>query len=470
MSRHRELVLLCLFAFGVAVVASLGIGARATYGAQTTADEPQYLLSALSLWEDGDLDISDELADERYREFHEADLPEQTVALEDGRRVSPHDPLLPLLLAVPMGLGGWVVAKATLAVVGGAVAALTVWTARHRLGLSPSTAYLTAGVFWLAPPLAVYSTQVYPEIVAAFAVLAGFSALVGLFERRGRIVLVLAVIALPWLAVKYVPVATVLAFAGLVRAGKGRRFPLLTMFAVAGVVYVAGHLVIFDGLTAYAAGDHFVGGEFTSVGSEINLWGRSTRLIGLLVDRGFGIAAWQPAFLIMPLVAGWAIARRREHGVATALWLVVAGWLVATFVALTMHGWWFPGRQLVVVLPIAVLLVGVWVDEARSRRLRLVVPLGLLGVVAYVFLAVEGLQESLTWVVDFGATANPFYRVVRTVLPDYMAPGTTTWVLHGVWTSVALVLGWLGWRSRARGSSSRAPESSKATNHERVLT
>jgi hypothetical protein len=242
------------------------------------------------------------------------------------------------------------------------------------------------------------------------------------------------------------------------------------MFAVAGVVYVAVHLVIYEGLTAYAAGDHFVGGEFTAVGSEVNLWGRSTRLIGLLVDRGFGIGAWQPAFLIMPLVAGWAIARRRQHGVATALWLLVAGWLVATFVALTMHGWWFPGRQLVVVVPIAVLLVGVWVDEARSRRLRLIFALGLVGVVAFVFLAVEGLQESLTWVVDFGATANPFYRVLRAVLPDYMAPGTTTWVLHGVWTSVALVMGWLGWRNRAGESSFQAAESSNATNHERAFS
>ena len=38
------------------------IGARATYGAKTTADEPQYLLTALSIAEDFDLDISDEIA------------------------------------------------------------------------------------------------------------------------------------------------------------------------------------------------------------------------------------------------------------------------------------------------------------------------------------------------------------------------------------------------------------------------
>lgn len=471
MSLRRDLLLLCLFGIAVAAVAALGIGARATYGAQTTADEPQYLLSALSLWEDGNLDIGDELAEEQYRGFHEADLPQQTVALGDGRRVSPHDPLLPLLLAVPMGLGGWVAAKATLAVLGGGLAALTVWTARHRLRVSGTTAYLTTALFALAPPLAVYSTQVYPEIVAALVLLAGFAALIGPFERKGRLVLAIAVIALPWLAVKYVPVAAVLAVGGLTKAGRDRRLWLLTGFAVAGLAYVVGHVVIYDGLTAYAAGDHFVGGEFTAVGNEVNLWGRSTRLIGLLVDRGFGIAAWQPAFFLLPLAAGWAVARRREQSVAIALWLIVTGWLVATFVALTMHGWWFPGRQIVIVLPIIVVLIAAWVDEVPTTRRRLVVPLGIAGIVAFGFLVGEGLHGRLTWVVDFGSTLNPFYRAVSKVLPGYMAADDLTWILHGAWVATALTLGWLAWRNASsRGAKARAPGFNQQRDQERVST
>lgn len=469
MSRRSELLLLGLFGLGVAAVAAIGIGVRATHGAQTTADEPQYLLSASSLWEDGDLDIADELDDERYRDFHEANLPEQTLLMEDGRRISPHDPLLPLLLAVPVELGGWVAAKATLAVLGGALAALTVWCARHRFGVSNSTAYLTVGLFAVAPPLAVYSTQIYPEIVAALLLLGGFAALVGPYERAGRVVLVLSVIALPWLAVKYVPVAAVLAVAGVVKADKGRRLWLLAVFAVAGVVYLAGHLIIYDGLTAYSAGDHFVGGEFTAVGSQVDLWGRSTRLIGLLADRGFGIAAWQPAFLLLPVVAGWALARRRRAEVTSAMWLLVVGWLVATLVALTMHGWWFPGRQVVVVLPLAVLLIAAWVDEARNTGLRLLVPLGALGVVAFAYLVVEGLNHRLTWAVDFGATDNPFYRAMAVALPDYMAPGPITWFLHGAWVVTAVVLGWWGWRI-GRVQVGEAPPFDEQANQERALT
>jgi 4-amino-4-deoxy-L-arabinose transferase-like glycosyltransferase len=82
-----------------------------------------------------------------------------------------------------MGLGGWVAAKAGVAVLGGAVAALLAWTMITRLGVSVKTAVLTSAVFALSPPLAIYSTQVYPELPAALALLAGFGAVVGPFDR-----------------------------------------------------------------------------------------------------------------------------------------------------------------------------------------------------------------------------------------------------------------------------------------------
>ena len=69
--------------------AATGIGTSATYSARVTADEPQYLLSAISLAEDHDLDIADELAERRWLAFHSSQLPEQTKLLSGGRRLSP---------------------------------------------------------------------------------------------------------------------------------------------------------------------------------------------------------------------------------------------------------------------------------------------------------------------------------------------------------------------------------------------
>ena len=450
--------------------AATGIGARATYGARVTADEPQYLLSAISLAEDHDLDIADELAERRWRAFHAVELPEQTRLLPGGRRLSPHDPLLPLLLAGPVALGGWVGAKLALAAMAGALAALLVWTAVRRLGVGLVPALAAVGVMALSPPLAVYATQVYPELPAALAVAVGLAAVTGPPGRRGPgwwVAAGLAVVALPWFGVKYAPVAAVLALAVAWRlaappptrpGGAWGWRPLLAWagaLALAGVVYVAAHLAIYGGLTPYAVGDHFVGGELDVVGTEPNYLGRSTRLAGLLTDREFGLIAWQPAWLLaVPALA--ALARRRTGGWAAVTGVLAAGWLTASFVALTMHGWWWPGRQVVAVLPAAVLVLAWWAGQAGRSRVALLAGVGALGVVNLAWVLAEARAGRLTLVVDFMATTSPLYRAWSVLLPALRTPeGWWTWVLHGLWLAVLAGAAVLGWRGAGRQPAGR---------------
>ena len=137
--------LLVVVALVVAAGALAALPARATNLARTTADEPQYLLSAISLAEDRDLDISDELREERWREFHEVELPRQTEPRADGSELSPHDPLLPLLLAVPVAIGGWWGAKVALALLAGLLAAVTTWVAVRRFAVRPAVAAGSSG-------------------------------------------------------------------------------------------------------------------------------------------------------------------------------------------------------------------------------------------------------------------------------------------------------------------------------------
>jgi hypothetical protein len=438
--------------------AAAGIRVPATHGALTTADEPQYLLTAISLAADRDLDIADELAAGRWRAFHAPPLPEQTEPLASGRRLSPHDPLLPLLLAAPVAAGGWAGAKLAMAGLAGLLAGLLLWTAVRRFGVPVGTGLLVVAVFALSPPLAVYGTQIYPELPAALAALAAVAALTapGPPGRAGVVVVGAAVAALPWLAVKYVPVAAVLALLAvwrLLRGGARRRaLALAAGLVAAGVAFVVLHRWWYGGWTPYAAGDHFVAGELTAVGSDPDYLGRSRRLLGLLTDRGFGLAAWQPAFLLaVPALA--ALLRRRPAGWAAVALPLAAGWLVATFLALTMHGWWFPGRQVVVVLPLAVLAVASW---ASSRRRRVAVAVGGgVGVVAYAWLVADGLAGRVAWAVDFFATGNPAYRAWRLVLPDYLTVTATTWVLHAAW--LAVLAGWAAAAWRQAGTVAGEP-------------
>jgi hypothetical protein len=454
LSTRRLTAVLALVGVGVFLWVAPTAGARATYGARTTADEPQYLLTALSLAEDRNLDVGDERARGAYRDFHEADLPVQESIRDDGTRIVPHDPLLPLVLAVPVALGGWLAAKLTLAALAGALAAAMVWVAVRRFAVPVGVAVLAVLAFSLAAPLAFYGTQVYPELPAALAVTLGVAALTGPLRRGGLVLLAAVAVALPWLSVKYVAVAAALVGVALVRLWRrGDRAPVMAVVGVlgaAGIVYLAAHQVIYDGWTVYASGDHFdaAGGEATVIGVDPDYLGRSARLAGLLTDRGFGLAAWQPAFLLaVPAVV--ALLRARPRGWDALAVPLAAGWLNATFVALTMHGWWWPGRQVVVVLPCAVLAVAWW--AGRYERVRPWLLAGaVVGAATVAWLTTEVLLGHRRLVIDFEGTADPLYRLWRLVLPDgRRLPGGTD-ALRALWYVALAGLALWGWRSRSR--------------------
>ena len=450
---RTALVLVALIAFAASAA---GIEVSGSHGAQTTGDEPHYLLSALSLGEDGNLDVSDEIARRAYLPFDGEAILTQAEDRGDGRLIEPHDPLLPAILAVPMVLGGWVLAKLVLAGFAAALAAVMLWTAVRRLGVPLRPATAVVALLSATAPLAVYGSEVYPELPAALAVAVALAALMGPLGRGGLWALGLGVVALPWLSVKYTPVALLLAAIGLWllwRAGRARTAGVLVgALAAAAIAHVAVHLAIYDGLTPYASGSHFTGGELTVVGDDPHYVGRSRRLVGLMVDRDFGLAAWQPAWLlVVPAVA--ALAARRPRGAGALGLTLLTGWLMATFVALTMQGWWFPGRQLVVVLPAAVLAIAWWAG-AGGRRLAAVMVLGAVGAFTYAWLLVEGLSGRVTWAADLQTTANPIYRGMRSALPDYLHVTGGTWLLHWAWLAAGLAV---GAATYARERSARVP-------------
>lgn len=434
-SLRGAMVVVALVAAGAAAA---GIGVRGSYDAQTTGDEPHYLMTAVSLAEDGDLDVRNQYQAQAYRPFHEIDLMPQARPLPGGRLVEPHDPLLPAILVPGVALGGWVGAKLTLTVLAGALAALTLWIAVRRLAVPVRPAAAVVGVLSASAPLAAYGAQVYPELPAALAVAVAVAALTGPLRRGGLAAVAAAVVALPWLSVKYAPVAAALAGLALwmlVRRGRARTAAgLAGALAVAGLAFIGAHEALYGGATPYAAGAHFVDGELTVVGASPDYLGRSRRLVGLLVDRDFGLAAWQPAWLLaVPAVA--ALAARRPRGAGTLLLPLAVGWAVATFVALTMQGWWFPGRQLVVVLPVAVLAIAWWA-RGGGRRLALAVALGLVGVSVHAWVVAEGLLGTMAWAVDLQSASHPLYRAWREVLPDYLNVSPSTWALHWAWAAL----------------------------------
>jgi hypothetical protein len=377
----------------------------------------------------------------------------QTATRPDGRRLSPHDPLLPVLLAVPMGLGGWFAARLALAALAGVLAGLLLWTAVRRFAVPPGLAVPGVALATATAPLAVYGQQVYPELPGALAALAAVAALTAPRPTpRTLTVLALAVIALPWLSVKYAPVGAALVLVALVRVPRKAAAALTAALAAGGIVYLAAHKAIYGGITAYASGDAFQGsGEFGVVGFHPDYPGRSIRLLGLLIDRDFGLAAWQPAlFLLVPALAA-VLVRRPPHWPVLVVPLL-AGWVVATWVALTMQGFWWPGRQLVVVLPLAVLVILVWLEDG-PRKLAL--GLAALGVAYYGTLLVTGHFGRTRWVL--APDDLRLHRPAALLLPDDRDLGTADVVRYGLWVAVTVLIALRTARraSRARAASRR---------------
>ncbi len=458
----------CLVGVAVALWCAPGAWARAATGARTTADEPQYLLSAISLAEDRSLDISDERSDGRYRDFHAAGLPLQEEIRADGSRVSPHDPLLPALLAVPVAAGGWLVAKLVLAAVAGTLAALLVWLAEVRFGVRRRVAVVVVLAFASSAPFAVYATQVYPELPAALvvtlalALVTGPPPLGGFAARRDALALVVLTSCLVWLSVKYAPIGVAFGTAGILRSRA--RTVLVVAGLASAAIFAILHMRWYGGFTPYAAGAHFGDGQLAVLGDRPDYPARSVRVAGLIVDRDFGLAAWQPAYLLA-LPAVGAFVRCRPGGWLPVTLVLIAGWLNAAFLALTMHGWWFPGRQVVVVLPCVVLLVAWWCARVGPRAAALLAALGALGASLYAWLVLQSFTTDLRIVTTFAELAHPWWRALGVVLPDGRGDRPIDGLLLAAWAAIAVAAITLGWRrAGARASIDDGCRASSASD------
>jgi hypothetical protein len=350
------------------------LGLRAFDHSGYAGDEPRFLLTAKSIADDGDVNVFDEYRSNAYRSFYKHKLSSGGVPDRAQRTLyEPGGLGFPLLLAPAYIVGGahgvelFLAALAALAVALAYMLALRVVPDPWALGAS-----IAVGI---SPPLLAYSTTVYPEL-AGGALLAGAALLgLGAAERPARppvfgCFLLLAL--LPWLSVRLVPAGLAIALYVIARLRRQRHGLLALMGAeIAGfsaALFVGLNEGFYGGVTPYAAlppGLHATGasslGEYT---------GRAPRLVGLFLDRNVGLVRWAPV-LLLGFVGVWLLWRGHRERLAQAVpgyrtMASAAGicaaaiglqLLVAAFVAPVVDGPWFPGRQLIAVLPLSIPLV-----------------------------------------------------------------------------------------------------------------
>jgi hypothetical protein len=425
---------------GLVFVGSIGL--RASRGASITGDEPFYLLTTQSLLDDGDLDLRQQYERRSYEEFfdHPDGLWQQSVPRADGVLLSPHNPGLSVLVIPGFVLGGLVGVQIQLLLMAAATFALAFALARAVTGAAAWSWWTTLGVGVCATPF-VYATEVYPEAPAALALVGALAAIV-LGPRRigvGRAVAIVALLsAIPWLGVKYLPLSVVVGAWLIWRATPRARAVAVGLAAVSGAAFAGWHLDVFGGLTPYGVNTVYAGGSTSEIMAEhVSFVDRVYRLWGLFVDRRFGIGRWGPLLLLA--VPGCVLAWRRGGAARVVAGLIAVQLGIATFVVITMMGWWFPGRTMMTVLPLAVIPV-VEVARAGGRiARRAIVGLGAWSALTTALLSVAGHRGEVVVAVDpFTMSAAPF-RIVGGLFPDYRAWTAGTWMLTVAWLAVAAV-------------------------------
>ncbi len=360
---------LVLFALLLAAYAAT-LGIPATDTGTYAPGEARHLLAAESIVSDLDVDLRDEERARAYAAWTDERL-EPAAGLTGGRLHEPTGVGFPLLIAPAYALAGPTGAEllvaALLAVAFVAAAALA-----RRLVPDP-WATTAAAVVGLSPVAVGWSTTVSPEPVAAAAV--AVAALGALRVRedptlRSALPAAVAIGALPWLDVKFLPVTALCAIA-LARWMRRRRqgwrgFVALEVVLVSAVAYLTVNERLYGGLTPYAPAP----GSPTGATGVLEHLERAPRLAGAWLDPDAGLLVWAP-FGALAFLGLWLLGRALRERLAVALPGVVdleatAGFLaaivavqllVATFLAPRLaEATAFPGRELLVALPAAAAL------------------------------------------------------------------------------------------------------------------
>ncbi|MCP1621618.1 hypothetical protein [Pseudomonas nitroreducens] len=310
---------------------------------QVTGDEPHYLVIADGIARDGSFDVSQAYA----REFAERRIFPAGLAPADAvpgpsnshglpgpnGLFSGHNVGLPLLLALPLKLGGMLGSKLFMILLSSWGVVLA-WKLSRHYGASTKLAMLAVVALTTALPMLPAANQIYPDLLAGLICLSGLYWLATpQYQRRTLTVLgyALAVAFLPWLQIKFSAAGLVLVLAATWLSIQQRRDAIRTLLWP---VAFGLSILLLASYNLYAYGK--MSGPYQSDALEISANALMV-LVGLLVDQNQGMLLQNPMLMLGAL---FLVPLARREPMLMGTWLLV---FLALLVPNAMHPNWYGG-------------------------------------------------------------------------------------------------------------------------------
>ena len=443
--------------------------------APTASDEPHYLLIVQSIVFDHDLDLANDYAGQRYYEFYPEPLPDVHGIHVGNAIYSLRDMGLPVLAVIPYALAGRTGVLALICLFGALLAA-QLYLLLRDLAFDRRVALLAVAATVFVHPFLTYTTQIYPDLIAAVM----FVTVVRLIRHgtttavRNLALASAFVGTLPWLTTRgwfvAIGLGLVIAYSALwprrdlVRRLLAASLPFLALVLL--LCYLNWRLF---GWFIPGAGYFLIRDQ-----QEILNYAPQSGIPGLLFDRAFGLVPRAPIYLLAFVGIGALWRRRRIYGPMLAA--LVLGWGFYFLYIADLVTWHADGgpssRYLLAGLPFLVVGVASGIETVRASVGRMRAALSAFAWIAvswsvfvvFVYAVLPDLRyEYMPQIRD----GNPVHlwlelgRVLRpdiqTALPSFYGGEVATIPLALLWVALAISLGALGYvisrRRQAVGAS-----------------
>jgi hypothetical protein len=421
---------------------------------QPDGDEPFYLLITHSLAYDLDADLTNNYAQGDWRHFMDRPIEPQPgdPVGANGERYSRHNELLPMVLAPAYRLAGKTGALAMMALLTAALAWMTPRLARHYVPELPGETLAAWALVAFAPPLLLYSYQVWVEVPAALLAAVAIDRIFSIdggrrWGAKEWLGLGLPVLLLPLLKIRLILISGPLLVLGWWHAGRPRRPLLILAGLLAGL---AGGMLLYNQILYSNPLKIHTWQEVdpASYGLASYLKGMS----GLFFDAAFGLFGCAPLWLIL-LPALLLLAARRSRLLAHMAVLSLPYLLVVVPRIEWYGGWSPPFRYALIAMPLlgvalVPLLAGIGNRPGARALLGGLAALTL--ALTLVWVAVPGwtynFADGRTYALDalsgrLGLDAARFF-------PSSIHPRAATWAWPLLSIPLVSLLWWLPGRSR----------------------